>query len=142
MRPVALGRKNWLHIGSPRAGPKVAAILWVVERCRRLQVPVRDYVSTILPGLADLRIGAFQTLLPLCGSPDIHRLKQPGSCRPSLVLDTFFSWSSIHPAVPQSAGHRCAIFSSIIPRCRAMITACADRSRLAWKVLQKGSEPA
>ena len=23
MRPVALGRKNWLHIGSPQAGPKV-----------------------------------------------------------------------------------------------------------------------
>jgi hypothetical protein len=25
MRPVALGRKNWLHIGSPQAGQKVAA---------------------------------------------------------------------------------------------------------------------
>jgi transposase len=43
MRPVALGRKNWLHIGSPQAGPKVAAILSVVESCRRLQVPVCDY---------------------------------------------------------------------------------------------------
>jgi hypothetical protein len=32
MRPVALGRKNWLHIGSPLAGPKVTAILSVVER--------------------------------------------------------------------------------------------------------------
>jgi Transposase IS66 family len=29
MRPVALGRKNWLQIGSPQAGPKVAAILSV-----------------------------------------------------------------------------------------------------------------
>src|SRR6266478_3807266 len=29
MRPVALGRKNWLHIGRPQAGPKVAAILSV-----------------------------------------------------------------------------------------------------------------
>jgi hypothetical protein len=27
MGPMALGRKNWLHIGSPQAGPKVAAIL-------------------------------------------------------------------------------------------------------------------
>jgi transposase len=33
MRPVALGRKNWLHIGSPHAGPKVAAILSIVESC-------------------------------------------------------------------------------------------------------------
>ena len=39
MRPVALGRKNWIHIGSPRAGPKVAAILSVVESCRRLETP-------------------------------------------------------------------------------------------------------
>ena len=26
MRPWALGRKNWLHVGSIKAGPKVAAI--------------------------------------------------------------------------------------------------------------------
>jgi hypothetical protein len=73
MRPVALGRKNWLHIGSPQAGPKVAAILLVVDCCR-LQVPVRDYSSTILPGLPISRSGAFPTLVPLYGSPGIHRL--------------------------------------------------------------------
>jgi transposase len=74
MRPVALGRKNWIHIGSPQAGPKVAAILSVVESCRRLKVPVRDYFSAIHPGLADLPIRASQTLLPLRGSPGIHEL--------------------------------------------------------------------
>ncbi len=31
MRPVALGRKNWLHVGSAKAGPKVAAIPSIVE---------------------------------------------------------------------------------------------------------------
>jgi hypothetical protein len=25
MRPVALGRRNWIHIGSEQAGPRVAA---------------------------------------------------------------------------------------------------------------------
>jgi transposase len=64
MRPVALGRKNWIHIGSPHAGPKVAAILSVVESCRRLQVPVRNYFSTILPGLADLPIRCLPDLTP------------------------------------------------------------------------------
>ena len=59
MRPVALGRKNWLQ-----AGPKVAAILSVLESCRRLQVPVRDYFSTILPGLADLPIRCLPDLTP------------------------------------------------------------------------------
>ncbi len=64
MRPVALGRKNWFHIGSPLAGPKVAAILSVVETCRRLKVPVRDYFSTILAGLADLPIRCLPELTP------------------------------------------------------------------------------
>jgi len=64
MRPVALGRKNWIHIGSPLAGPKIAAILSVVESCRRLKVPVRDYFSSILPGLADLPIRCLPDLTP------------------------------------------------------------------------------
>jgi transposase len=51
MRPVAVGRKNWLHIGSVQAGPKVAAILSVVESCRRLRVPVKEYLAFVLPGL-------------------------------------------------------------------------------------------
>jgi hypothetical protein len=51
MRPVALGRKNWLHVGSAKAGPKVAAILSLVESCRRLGVPVKDYLLAVLPGL-------------------------------------------------------------------------------------------
>jgi hypothetical protein len=64
MRPVALGRKNWLHIGSPQAGPKVAAILSVVESCRRLKLPVRNYLASILPGLADLPIRCLPDLTP------------------------------------------------------------------------------
>ena len=52
MRPVALGRKNWLHVGSAKAGPKVAAILSVVESCRRLGVSVKDYLLDVLPGMS------------------------------------------------------------------------------------------
>lgn len=50
MRPVALGRKNWIHIGSQQAGPKVAAILSVVESCRRLELSVRGYLAACFPG--------------------------------------------------------------------------------------------
>lgn len=56
MRPLVLGRKNWIHVGSQQAGPKVAAILSVVESCRRLKISVRDYLTATLPGLADLSI--------------------------------------------------------------------------------------
>jgi transposase len=64
MRPVALGRKNWLHIGSLQAGPKVAAILSVVESCRRLRISVRDYLAAVLPGLADVTIQRLPELAP------------------------------------------------------------------------------
>lgn len=53
MRPWAIGRKNWLHVGSVKAGPKIAAIASVIESCRRLALPVVDYLLEVLPGLAD-----------------------------------------------------------------------------------------
>jgi transposase len=64
MRPVALGRKNWLHVGSPKAGPKVAAILSIVESCRRLRVPVKDYLLDILPGLNGRKVSEVALLTP------------------------------------------------------------------------------
>ena len=64
MRPVALGRRNWIHIGSAQAGPKIAAILSVVESCRRLKLPVREYLAAVLPGLADLPIQRLPELTP------------------------------------------------------------------------------
>ena len=64
MRPVVLGRKNWIHIGSPQAGSKVAAILSVIETCRRLKVSARDYLSAVLPGLANTRMQRLPALTP------------------------------------------------------------------------------
>jgi transposase len=51
MRPWALGRKNWLHIGSFEAGPKIAAIASIVETCRRLDINLRVYLRDVLPKL-------------------------------------------------------------------------------------------
>lgn len=65
MRPVALGRKNWIHVGSPQAGPKVAAILSVVETCRRMKIAVRNYLSAVLPGLAGTSIHRVSELTPV-----------------------------------------------------------------------------
>src|SRR5260370_29167304 len=48
MRPVAIGRRNWTHIGHEKAGPRVAAILSIVETCSRLKIPVRAYLPPVL----------------------------------------------------------------------------------------------
>ncbi len=68
MRGAVLGRKNWLHVGSVAAGPKVAAILSVVESCKRMGVPVREYLAGVLPGLADRKIGDIAGLTPAAWS--------------------------------------------------------------------------
>jgi hypothetical protein len=64
MRPAVLGRKNWIHVGSVEAGPKVAAILSVMESCRRLGVPVREYLGDVLPGLGDRKVSEVAELTP------------------------------------------------------------------------------
>jgi transposase len=64
IRPLALGRRNWIHIGSEQAGPRVAAIISVVETCRRLKIPIREYLGSILPGLANFPINRIAELTP------------------------------------------------------------------------------
>ena len=64
MRGVALGRKNWLYVGSKQAGPRVAAILSVVESCRRLGISAKEYLAYILPGLDRLPVSQLVHLTP------------------------------------------------------------------------------
>lgn len=64
MRPLALGRKNWLHVGSPEAGPKVAAIASIVETCRRLDINLRAYLRDVLPRLGQWPINRVGELTP------------------------------------------------------------------------------
>src|SRR3981081_4266600 len=64
MRPIALGRKNWIHVGSKGAGPRVAAIISIVETCRRLSLPLRDCLGSVLPGLANFPINPVAELTP------------------------------------------------------------------------------
>jgi hypothetical protein len=64
MRPIAIGRKNWLHLGSKEAGPKIAAIFSIVENCRKLGIAIRKYLSDMLPGLADRSIQELDGLIP------------------------------------------------------------------------------
>jgi transposase len=64
MRPVALGRKNWLHIGAETAGPKIAAILSVLATCQRLGLPVREYLLAVLPKLGATSTADVKHLTP------------------------------------------------------------------------------
>lgn len=64
MRPVALGRKNWMHVGNEQAGPKIAAMFSIVETCRRLDIKLRAYLGDVLPKLADWPMTRVAELTP------------------------------------------------------------------------------
>ena len=54
----------YTSIGSETAGPRVAAIISVIESCRRLKIPVRNYLAEILPGLANVPLRHIADLTP------------------------------------------------------------------------------
>jgi len=64
IRPLALGRKNWLHIGSEAAGPKVAAIVSIFATCKRLDIDVRAYLLDVLVKLPAWPINRVAELTP------------------------------------------------------------------------------
>jgi transposase len=66
MRPIALGRKNWMHLGTQKSGPPVAAIMSVLTSAQRAGVNLRLYLSHCLEKLADRSFTTDQihTLLP------------------------------------------------------------------------------
>ena len=65
IRPIALGRKNWLHIGSEKAGPRIASILSVIETCKRLDISPRVYLMDVLPKLPDWPANRAAELTPM-----------------------------------------------------------------------------
>jgi len=73
MRPIAIGRRNWLHLGSKEAGPRIAAIFSIVETCRKLGVPIRQYLAHVLPGLADRSIQELAGLTPIAYATHMAR---------------------------------------------------------------------
>jgi len=64
VRPLVLGRKNWMHVGSWEAGPRVAAIASVIETTKRLGMNPRDYLADVLPRLAVGTIEEATSLTP------------------------------------------------------------------------------
>lgn len=65
MRGVALGRKNWLQVGSEAAGPRIAALYSVLETCKRLKINPRDYLADVLPRIGNWNSSRTGELTPM-----------------------------------------------------------------------------
>ena len=74
MRPIALGRKNWLFAGSLRAGQRAAAIMSLIESARMNDLDPLAYLKDVLTRLPTHKMKDIGKLLP-------HRWKQETSPR-------------------------------------------------------------
>ncbi len=74
IRPSAIGKKNCLFTGHPKAGQRSAVIYTMVENCRMHGIDPRDYITDVIPRLPDREAQAAVTdLLPPQWKPTRER---------------------------------------------------------------------
>ena len=64
MRPIPLGRKNWLHAGSDAGGERAAAIFSLTETAKLNSLDPEDYLRQVLERIAEHPIKRVHELLP------------------------------------------------------------------------------
>jgi transposase len=69
IRPVVIGRKNWLFAGSDKGGRMAAIINSVVASCQRHQIDPQAYLADILPKLPGASHEDLLSMLPGTWSP-------------------------------------------------------------------------
>lgn len=64
MRPLAIGRKNWLFVGSPRGGRAASVIYSLVQTCRNLGIDPYEYLEDMMRRLPSHPACHVEELLP------------------------------------------------------------------------------
>ena len=64
IRPVALGRKNWLFIGNELSGRAAANIMSVINTCKRAGVEPYAYLLDVIRRLPSMKTTELAPLLP------------------------------------------------------------------------------
>ena len=64
VRPLAIGRKNWLFVGSEEGGEAAAIALTLIQSCRALGVNPREYLEDVMRHLMAHNFQKLDELLP------------------------------------------------------------------------------
>jgi transposase/uncharacterized coiled-coil protein SlyX len=64
IRPIALGRKNWLHVGSPRGGEVACCLYSLITTCKALDLNPQAYLEDILIAAATTPTSQLASLTP------------------------------------------------------------------------------
>ena len=64
IRPVAIGRKNFLFFGAEAGGSRSAVLYSIVETCQGLEINPQEYLTDILSRMPGLEKEDYPSLLP------------------------------------------------------------------------------
>ena len=64
IRPLALGRKKWLFVGTEEGGEAAAVILSLVQTCRGLKINPQEYLEDVMRRLMSHNSQKLYELLP------------------------------------------------------------------------------
>ncbi len=64
MRPIALGRKNYLFMGSPRGGKAAAIAYTLIETAKLNNVDPQAWLTNVRGRIADHKINRVDELMP------------------------------------------------------------------------------
>ena len=64
MRPVALGRKNWLFVGSERGGRAAALFMSLIKSCKDCEINPWEYFDDMLRRIMSHPVNRLRELLP------------------------------------------------------------------------------
>ncbi len=64
VRPLAIGRKNWLFVGNEDGGEAAAVIYSLIQTCRALKINPREYLEDVMRRLMSHSANKLDELLP------------------------------------------------------------------------------
>jgi len=64
IRPIALGRKNWLFVGSENGGHTAAVLMSFCATCRKLKINTWEYLKDVFDRINDHKMNRLYELLP------------------------------------------------------------------------------
>jgi len=86
IRPIALGRRNWLFAGSEAGGVRAAQIYSLLGSARLAGLAPLDYITDVLQRMPTARMRDLEAMLPWNWKPSTTRDIEAELCAPPLPL--------------------------------------------------------
>ena len=71
IRPLAIGRKNWMFAGSPEAAGRMAVLLTIIGTCKLLRINSFQYLAQVLAEIPKRMDRDIDDLLPWNWNPQL-----------------------------------------------------------------------